>query len=132
MSTFLDRGSVPRRLLLALLLGLPACASDPEHPPEWKPPGDGAIGDPPRSCAQIRAGEPSGTTVLVDGAPAACAAAEMVCALGDVPAFAAVCDAGEALARCGPTLKWQLDCSASGSSDAGGPDADAAGDGATD
>lgn len=86
------------------------CGEDPEHPPEYKPSGDAAFGDPPRSCGQIREGQPSAGGIEVEGGKAACAASGMVCALSDVAAFAEWCDAGQALARCSSILVWELDC----------------------
>jgi len=110
---------VRSHLALGLVLGAlgvaSGCSDDSSRPAQYKPPSDAAIASSPKTCSEIRAGEPMGTTVSLDNEIAGCAVTGMACPLSGVSSFAAVCDAGEAVALCTTKLQWAIGCDADAS-----------------
>jgi hypothetical protein len=121
------------RLPLALwvtLLSL-GCGKEERHPPVYRPDAKSVLA--PKTCAQVRGGEPSGDAVLIDGGAAGCAAEGMECPVSDVATFADACAKGMPVAVCSLS-EWRLKCvQDAGVADAAGDSSsNAAGDASND
>lgn len=117
----------PDRAPFALLVALTlvGCSKDEQnHPPEFHPEGGFHV---PKTCGEVRNGEPSGGAILVDGGMAGCAAEGQQCPVSDLPAFADACSKGAPTAVCSSS-EWKVHCDL----DSGVPDAAEAGTDAKD
>jgi hypothetical protein len=116
------------RASLVLLAGLAliGCGKDSQnHPPEFHPEG-GVVA--PKTCGEVRQGEPSGGVILIEGGMAGCAAEGQQCPLSDLPTFADACIKGAPSALCYGS-QWKVHCDLdAGVAEAGEAGSDAAGD----
>lgn len=113
-------------LLSLACLVLAGCSKDAEnHPPEFHPDGTAMA---PKTCGEVRKGEPSGGAILIEGGTVGCAAEGQECPVADVPAFTNACVKGLPTAVCFGS-QWKLQCDLeAGLPEAGDAGTDATGD----